>query len=418
MTAGAEPQETAAPARRLVVVYGFPPYADTSGISAAKRVRQRGEPVDVIQNKMDRLRARDTSLETVVAEHVRRRCAVDSKATFSGWPSIASFCDKGLRTALRWEAEAGSGPYRSMYSRVHFPAPHFLAARYKMVRPQVHWEAEFSDPVWYNSLGKERYSPAAEGELLHSFRGALLEAGVEPPDSDNVYLWCEYLAFALADTVLFTNAGQRDYMLGLCPDRALAERAAAKAVVAGHPTLPASFYELAEPPVTLEPGKVHIGYFGNFYASQSAQPLLEALAGLGEGDRSRLQLHVFSGQPKDLPQQVEAMGLEGTVLLEPVVEYLDFLALTRRMDVLLALDYATPPNADANPFLVSKWSDYAGSGTPVWGVVDEGSPMDAKPLAHRSPLKHVTAAQQVLQSLARDQVRAGPAGSAARTARG
>ncbi len=388
-------------ARRLAVVYSFPPYADSSAVSAAKRVRQRGEPVDVIQNELDRLRPRDQTLERVVDGLVHRRRVIDTRAMFSAWSSIEGFCDRGLRTALRWEADDSGGPYESMYSRANFIASHFLAARYKMVRPQVRWEAEFSDPLWHDAQGRVRSgNPTQEGELLDSFREALTEAGVDPPDSDNVYLWCEYLAYALADTLVFTNDAQRDYMLGLCPDRALAERAPARAVISGHPTLPASYYELVEPDYPLAPGKVHIGYFGNFSPTRTTAALLEALAGLDAPDRDRLVLNVFTSAPKELVKEVRARGLDSTVVVGPFADYLDFLALTRRMDVLLALDTATPPNAGANPFLVSKWSDYAGSGTPVWGVVAQGSPLDARPLAHRTPLNDVTAAQRVLRELA------------------
>jgi hypothetical protein len=70
------------------------------------------------------------------------------------------------------------------------------------------------------------------------------------------------------------------------------------------------------------------------------------------------------------------------------------------MDCLPVNDAVSPAGAQ-NPFLPSKWSDYRGSGTPVWGVVEEGSALDAQPLDHRSPIEHASAAVQVLSRISR-----------------
>jgi len=50
---------------------------------------------------------------------------------------------------------------------------------------------------------------------------------------------------------------------------------------------------------------------------------------------------------------------------------------------------------------LSKWSDYVGSGTGVWGMVTPGSDLASQDLAVATPLGHQTATQQVLTSLAR-----------------
>jgi hypothetical protein len=61
-------------------------------------------------------------------------------------------------------------------------------------------------------------------------------------------------------------------------------------------------------------------------------------------------------------------------------------------------DAVTDP-AIRNPFLPSKWSDYRGSGTPVWGLLEEGSPLSAEPVTHASPVGDVHAAHKVLIDL-------------------
>lgn len=132
--------------------------------------------------------------------------------------------------------------------------------------------------------------------------------------------------------------------------------------------------------------------------------VVDALEVLPRGQRERLRLHVFAGQPDALLAQVAERGLTDVVRVGPFVDYLDFLALCGRMDVLVVNDALTSARLPVNPFLPSKWSDYRGSGTPVWGLVEEGSVLgglDEPALQFRTPVGHATAAAQLLSRLAR-----------------
>jgi hypothetical protein len=74
------------------------------------------------------------------------------------------------------------------------------------------------------------------------------------------------------------------------------------------------------------------------------------------------------------------------------------------MDLLLVIDDPLAKDADKNPFLPPKWADYAGSGTPVWGLLEESSElsaMDHEALRFRTPIQQPTAAAQLLSRLAR-----------------
>lgn len=385
------------PARRLVASYCFPPYSDTAAIVAAKRVAEHGEPVDVVFNAMDAIRTRDSGLVRLCGGLVRRWAAVPSRTAFSSWSSIGDFQRLGLAEVARWEVE--QGPYTSLYSRAQFAASHFLAAEVKLTRPGIVWDAEFSDPVSHDVRGDVRSSPAADDRSLRRLRDAVEGAGFRPPAGLNAFEWCEVVAFALADRVIFTNTHQRDFMLEACHDRQLAARVEQVAVVSPHPTPPPELYAVADPDLRLDPALRHLGYFGNFYANRGLSLVLDALGLLPEATRERLALHVFTTDPDELGSEVARRGLSGQVHPRPFVGYLDFLALASRMDCLLVNDAVSPPGG-RNPFLPSKWSDYRGSGTPVWGIVEEGSPLDAQPLDHRSPVEHVTAACQVLQRIA------------------
>ena len=266
------------PARRLVVSYCFVPYVDTSGTVAAKRVQVRGEPVDVIQNKMDRVRQTDPGRELLVEGLIQRRAFIPSRTGFATWRSISEFCEAGVAQAEEWmaaSADAGevppgaTTPWTTMYSRVHSLQSHFLAALIKHKHPDLHWEAEFSDPCSAQATGEERFAQVKPTPLLDELAEILRAHGFTPPESDNSFVWVEHLVYALADEILFTNENQAEYMLGRCSDRALVERARARAVVAHHPTLPPRFYELELAPLELPPDRIHIGYFGNFYGDQS-----------------------------------------------------------------------------------------------------------------------------------------------------
>ncbi len=386
-------------ARTLVTSYCFPPYSDTAGIVAAKRVLEAGRPVDVICNAMDAIRRRDHSLTAIGGDLVRRFHPVPSPSAFSSWPSIDAFADLGYRVALTWERE--QAPYDKLYSRAQFAASHFLAARYKLAHPGVQWTAEFSDPLSHDVLGKVRTSPWQEGFLSHLLRTGIEQAGFCAPTDPNALLWCETSTFALADRFLFTNERQRDFMLERCPDPALADRVGQRAVVSPHPTLPRRFYSMVSSGYELPADRVNIGYFGNFYANRGTGLLLDALATAPSAVTDRVLVHIFTSKPAGLIEAVRAKGVSTSVRVNPYVDYLEFLNLTDRMDLLLVNDAVTPPAGTVNPFLPSKWSDYKGSTTPVWAVIEEDSPLDSQPgIAYRTPVEHLSGLQAVLADVA------------------
>lgn len=393
------------PATRLVITYCFAPFVDTSGTVAAKRVRLRGEPVDVIQNDMSSLRSVDPGLDLVAGDLVRRRAVLPTVTRFSSWVSINEWCEAGLRQVRQWTAGSSGGlPWASMYSRSHFVASHFLAALVKVDHPEIRWEAEFSDPCSRDATGALRFATTKDDALLQRFRSVLHDAGWTPPDSENVYEWAEYLVYALADEIVFTNGNQADYMLGYCADPALAGRARTRQAAIHHPVLPERFYAIEEPPLPLDPCRTHIAYFGNFYGKQSPMAAVEGLAVLPPELRKELQLHIFTSPTGPLQDRVSELEVEDVVDVQPFLPFLQFLAMARRMDILLVVDYPLPQDARTNPFLLSKWGDYKGSGSDIWGMLEESSvlsALDDPALKHRTPVGHVSAAAQLLSQLAR-----------------
>lgn len=403
------------PARRLVVAYCFTPYVDTSGTVAAKRVHARGEAVDVIQNAMDEITAVDPGLDLITEGLVRRRAVLATPSRFSSWVAIEQWCQAGLTQVEHWVEESradgsatGDGlPWATMYSRSHFVASHFLAAVIKMRYPAIHWEAEFSDPCSADVTGADRVAHHQDGALLDTLREGLRAAGHDEPGSDNTFEWAEVLPYALADEVVFTNAHQAAFMTSRCRDPRLRGRIGEVARVEHHPQLPPRFYELDRAPVELEPGTTNIAYFGNVYRNRNPMPAVQAVADLPRELRSTLRLHLFTRDPSALDGLVEELGVEDVVRAQPFLPFFQFLELTRRMDLLLLMDAPLPAGAQANPFLLSKWGDYRGSGTPVWGMLEESSVLASlqdPALQLRTPVNHRSAAAQLLSRLLRGEV--------------
>jgi glycosyltransferase involved in cell wall biosynthesis len=276
----------------------------------------------------------------------------------------------------------------------------------------VPWIAEFSDPISRTIHGRARPGLAEEGPLLDELRAGLRAAGVEPPAHLDTFAWAELLAYALADEVMFTNENQREHMLAYCPDPGLAERARAVSTVRHHPTLPPRFYDLHQPRYRLDDDHVHLGYFGAFYPTRGLTEVTGALGSLPAHVRSRVRLHVFTQDPRAISAAVAEAGLADCVEVNPYVGFLDFLALTRRFDVLVVNDADSSGHGPGgNPYLPSKLSDYLGSGTPIWAIVEPGSVMSRQPLAHTTLLGDTAAAAEVLTGLV---TRRSPTAGAAR----
>lgn len=388
------------PSGKVVASYCFPPYNDTSGIVAAKRVLSANERVDVISNRMDGVRKLDTSLVQIVGGLIDRHAALNTPTGFASWRSVSTYASTGSELFQRWEHDRG--PYAEVYSRAQFAASHVLGAKIKTLRPDIVWTAEFSDPLSHGATGDVRYASVTDRAVLSEWGQQLADLGYASPLSDNLHEWVETRSYALADSIVFTNQAQQKFMLSHCGDRRLAERVAERSIISPHPTLPRKFYSMVPSSYPLPTDKVNIGYFGKFYPNRGPGLILDALAGLPPHVRKHLLIHAFTSTPEELKELTAAKKVSGVVRVNPYRDYLEFLNLADRMDVLLLNDAVTPPGG-TNPFLPSKWSDYKGADTPVWGIIEEGSPLDAvSGIAYRTPVEHVSAIQLTLAQIAAD----------------
>lgn len=384
-------------ASTLVISYCFPPYSDTSAVVMAKRVRARGEVVDVVSNRMDGARGTDPTLHGIAAPFVEKHMLLRTEPKFSSWRAFEEFRRVGMKR-IRQQEETRGRPYDRVYSRAMWPASNILAAHYKLRHPRSFWTAEFSDPISRNIEGHERGGGLQPSAFVERLSQAFLAKGLPVPETTNGMYWCEYMALALADSVVFTNVNQMEYMLSYQPPQ-IADRVRARAVISPHPVLGGEFYQRLSSRYDLHSNTVNIGYFGSYYKTRGLGDVVRALATSADV-RAGVRLHVFTNQVDQAASEVAEAGLTGSIAVAPYVDFLEFLNLTTRFDCLLVVDTVTGSSHEHNPYLPSKWSDYRGSGSLVWGVVEPGSILDSQPLDLRSEVGDVEGAADVLQRLA------------------
>ncbi|GGA98356.1 glycosyltransferase [Macrococcus hajekii] len=357
--------------KTLYIGYCFTPFADTSGIVLAKRIRERGRPCDVISNDMSAVRTMDYSLNAIAAPYIYQHFELPTRPSFSSWSLIESFVVLG-------ERRVKGRTYDEIYSRVLWPGSHFLAFKLKMQRPETKWIAEFSDPVLLDIKNNER-SAALNSRQMHKLFSQL-DSRWKPYIDHNLFNMTEIIAFAHADELVFTNYNQMFSMCERFKEPEIRQLITEKAVIKAHPVVAPDFYHLDKALIQLDDKQFHIGYFGNFYETRGLNEIIslvkqpEQVAELNP-DKRPLKLHIFTSNPKQAKLELMKHGLNRSVEVYPYLSYFEFLNMTTHLDALLVMDAHTRAYKKRNPYLPSKLSDYMGSHQPIIAFVEPGSPM-------------------------------------------
>ncbi len=383
-------------AERLVVSCAFPPVVDTSGLVVARRLLLEGEAFDVVTQAMDKIREVDHRTMDLVREHLGGSITIGGEPSFANWSIITRFAETALERVATWEA--AKGPYPHLYSRAMWPAAHVLAAAYKVRHPETRWTAEFSDPLLIDTRGERRVGALAPNSLLAGINDQAARSGFDVT-SDNFYAWVESITYALADRIWFTNPLQRTFMLERAASPDLAARAMAESEIRPHPSPPRELYSMAQCDYPLDPLRVNIGYFGVFYATRGIGDLLATMAGLPLATRQHVMLHIFTSKPEEERAAVAAQGVDDCVRVNPYLPYLEFLNLAARLDWLVVADARVVATHGVNPYLPSKYSEYRGSGSKIWALVEPGSMLSTLPVDAATELGDTDAAADFLRSL-------------------
>lgn len=403
--------------RGLAFLYQFAPWVDTGAVVASKRLREEAAIVDVISVNGAQRRHVDPTTSLIGAPYVDNLVHVDIPQTWAHWGGVRAYVGRALKAAERL-----GGPRSHVYSRAMWVPSHYAGAMYKLRHPDVPWVAEFSDPLSLDVEGKPRPGQQVSRDPWYEpvFSEVERRWGPIPEARMGIFGMAEWLVYALADTVLFTNDLQRQTMLETIEHPQLRESVAARSVVRNHPSLPARFYDLAPAEYAIDPSKVNLAYFGEFYATRGIGDLTTAMRMLPSDLRPHVHLHVFTnyvpaGKGRARPvsmsndafqalvvraqQGIGADGIEDQVHLNASLPYLQFLNVTRHFDYLVVCDARSGAGHHVNPFLPSKWSDYANSSAGAWAFVEEGSSLSGKPAEIKTPLGDPDAARRVLMSL-------------------
>ena len=380
-------------AKTLVISYCFPPYIDTAGNVMAKRIRSMDAVVDVLYNDMEQVRKKDSRLNILIDDCIDKRIEVSSASSFSNWKAIKAFCDLGIQ---RIDAEK----YDTVYSRVMWPASHFLAYKYKVENPKVKWVAEFSDPIIYDVEGKVRIGDIEDKNFLKEVNSHLKNKyGIKPIKNKNLFFWCECLVYLFADEIIFTNENQYRYMVEKFPYPEIVSAIKGKSKIIPQPTLPKKFYSIEESNYIIDNTKVNIAYFGAFYSTRNLEDLFLGIERMDKELRGELRIHIFTSNPDELAKEIKDRIYSENIIINPYVVFFEFLNLTLKFDCLVVNDAQTTKYKFINPYLPSKLSDYLGSQSKIWGIYEKGSVLSKIQLNYKSELGNIEEAKQVFEEI-------------------
>ena len=382
--------------KTLVISYCFPPYIDTAGIVCAKRIIKANRPVDVISNSMQKIRQVDPALLGIVNPYIGVHTEIKDSPSFSNWNVIKAFCEKSLKIA-----EANISKYTEIFSRSMWPASHFAAALIKMRNPHLKWTAEFSDPLLVDIHGNNR-TCEIDSDWLSSngFLEEIDKKGFRIEKNSLLFYWCEMLPYIFANECVFTNHSQKAYMLRMVNDKNLIAKVEREALVSQHPTLPRKFYKLSSCEYSVDKSTINIAYFGSFYATRGVGEILEALSKLENDTKRHFRFHIFTQDPDSISLSEE---VQGNVVLNKMVPYLDFLSVSNNFDCLIVNDAQTKGFKWVNPYLPSKLSDYKGSSSKIWALCEEGSELENNnndsALSFKSRIGDISSSMMVLKQM-------------------
>lgn len=363
--------------RHLVVAYNFPPFADASAVTQAKRIVVAGTMVDVVSQDLTGLRTRDETLFALVAPFIDRHDVIPGRPQFVAWPSMREFATRGLR---RLEARGPLTRYASVYSRSMWPHSHVLAALVKVMHPEVRWTAEFSDPLLHHVDGSMRRSPLLpEDDPLLRRLVLALPAGYRDfvADTGQMLQLIQALPFGLADNLVFTNGQQQKVMVDDLRRPELASDVARRSEVSPHPTPPPAWVQ--QPQVRPHwAGTCRIGYFGTLYPNRGLGSITEAIRLLPDDVRGRLCLDVYTAQRESTYRLVQRSGVADVIRVRSELPYSQFLQVAGTYEHLLVTDTRTGGFPVINPFLPSKVSDYGATTANIFAITVPGSELSRR----------------------------------------
>ncbi|SDA55778.1 glycosyltransferase family 2 protein [Methanobrevibacter millerae] len=381
--------------RELIISYAFSPTNTTTSNVVARRIMSEKKNVDVICANLDDM-AKDFTLETYVHEFVVEKHVIESNFS-TDWDNILNFSNEGMKVL---------GKYDKIYSRANFVHSHFLALEYKLKNPDTYWRAEFSDPLIYTFDERHLSPKLTDEDYINRMNEILSEKNLELINADDdINCVCEYLTFVFANEIIFTNESQKEVMtdtLRFDIEDIINE----KSVISSHPILDLKYYYVKKSDYELDNSYINFAYFGVIFSNRSFEDFINAFDNLSDEYKDKVRLHIFSPNRTLFEQLLTKELLERTVF-NANVDYLEFLNLTTKFDVLIVEDSYTKGHFIKNPYLPSKLSDYKGSNSAIWAICEKGSEMSKLDFEYKSHLNDYDENINVLNRIISDRTNAG-----------
>jgi glycosyltransferase involved in cell wall biosynthesis len=362
--------------RELIISYAFSPTNTTTSNVVVKRILSEKKNIDVICGSLDEIQ-KDFTLEKVVLEYIVNKFSV--KSNFStDWNNILNFVNEGMKLI---------NDYEKIYSRANFSHSHFLALEYKLKNPDTYWRAEFSDPLIYTFGNRHLSGKLEDKKYINRINNVLKEKNLELISSENdINTICEYLTFIFADEIIFTNESQKDVMIDTLPFKIDINE---KYIISPHPTLDEKYYYIKKSDYQIDEEYINFAYFGVIFSNRSFEDFINAFDNIDDEYRDKIRLHLFTPNKTLFEQLLSEELLEKTTFNENV-DYLEFLNLSMKFDVLIVEDSFTKGDFIKNPYLPSKLSDYNGSNTSIWAICEENSEMSKLDIEYKSYINDLT----------------------------
>jgi hypothetical protein len=160
-----------------------------------------------------------------------------------------------------------------------------------------------------------------------------------------------------------------------------------KSEVKHYPPLPEKYYHIKEFKEDLNENEIHIGYFGNYYSKRHFESVFSAFEILNHKYKSKLKFHFYISNHEFLKEITQDLEISENLVLKNTIDYLDFLNLIKKFDVLMVNDIITEDCYDFNPYIPSKYFDYLGSGRDIWTISEKNSVLSTKDAKYKSNIQ-------------------------------
>ena len=133
-------------------------------------------------------------------------------------------------------------------------------------------------------------------------------------------------------------------------------------------------------------------------ASSTFEDFINAFDNVSDEYKDKIRLHLFTPN-RTLFEQILSKELLDKTTFNNNIDYLKFLNLSTKFDVLIVEDSFTEGHFIKNPYLPSKLSDYNGSNTTIWAICEENSEMSKLDIEYKSYINDLSTNINALNSI-------------------